>query len=61
MGIGPTAWAYVDTLARTARMSRNVLELKLEALELEGLVTSRKVPAGVRYRLTDEGRRVRAG
>jgi DNA-binding HxlR family transcriptional regulator len=42
-------------------MSRNVLELKLETLELEGLVTSKKVPAGMRYRLTDKGRRVRAG
>jgi hypothetical protein len=61
MGTGPTAWAYVDTLARAARMPRNVLELKLEALELEGLVTSRKVPAGMRYGLTDAGRRVRAG
>jgi hypothetical protein len=61
MGTGPTAWAYLDTLARSSRMSRDVLKLKLEALELEGLVTSRKVPAGVRYRLTDEGRRVRAG
>jgi hypothetical protein len=61
MGTGPTAWAYVDTLARSARISRDALKLKLEALELEGLVTSRKVPAGIRYRLTDEGRRRRAG
>jgi DNA-binding HxlR family transcriptional regulator len=61
MGTGPTAWAYGDTLARAARMSRNAFELKLEALEREGLVTSRKVPAGTRYHLTDEGRRVRAG
>lgn len=61
MGTGPNAWAYLDTLVRSSRMSRDVLELKLEALELEGLVTSRKVPAGLRYRLTDEGRRVRAG
>jgi hypothetical protein len=61
MGTGPTAWAYVDTLARAARMSRNVLELKLETLELEGLVTARRAPAGLRYRLTDDGRRVRAG
>jgi hypothetical protein len=61
MGTGPTAWAYVDTLARAARMARNLLELELETLELEGLVTSKKVPAGMRYRLTDEGRRVRAG
>jgi len=59
MGTGPTAWAYLDTLARAARISRGALKLKLEALELEGLVTSRKVPAGTRYRLTDEGRRVR--
>jgi predicted ArsR family transcriptional regulator len=61
MGTGPTAWAYVDTLARAARTSRNALKLKLETLELEGLVTSKKVPAGRRYRLTDDGRRVRAG
>jgi DNA-binding HxlR family transcriptional regulator len=61
MGTGPTAWAYVDTLARAARMSRDALKLKLQALEREGLVTSREVPAGMRYRLTDEGRRLRAG
>jgi DNA-binding HxlR family transcriptional regulator len=61
MGTGPTAWAYLDTLARSARMSRNVLKPKLEALELEGLVTLKRVPAGIRYRLTDEGRRLRAG
>jgi DNA-binding HxlR family transcriptional regulator len=61
MGTGPTAWAYVDTLARAARLSRDALKLKLEALEHEGLVTSKQVPAGIRYRLTDEGRRVRAG
>ena len=61
MGTGPSAWAYLDTLARAARMSRDALKLKLEALELEGLVTSKKVPVGMRYRLTDEGRRVRAG
>jgi predicted ArsR family transcriptional regulator len=61
MGTGPTAWAYLDTLARAARMSRNALRPKLEALEEEGLVASREAPAGARYRLTDEGRRVRAG
>jgi DNA-binding HxlR family transcriptional regulator len=61
MGTGPTAWVYLDTLARAARMSRDALKLKLEALELEGLVTSREVPAGTRYQLTDEGRRLRAG
>ena len=61
MGTGPTAWAYLDTLARAARMSRNALRPKLEALEQEGLVASREAPAGARYRLTDEGRRVRAG
>jgi DNA-binding HxlR family transcriptional regulator len=61
MGTGPTAWAYLDTLARSSRISRDVLKLKLEALELEGLVSSRRVRAGLRYRLTDEGRRVRAG
>ena len=61
MGTGPTAWAYLDTLARAARMSRKALRPKLEALEQEGLVTSTSAPAGLRYRLTDEGRRLRAG
>jgi hypothetical protein len=61
MGTGSNAWVYLDTLARAARMSRNALRPKLEALEQEGLVASREAPAGVRYRLTDEGRRVRAG
>ena len=61
MGTGPTAWAYLDTLARAARMSRDALRPKFEALEQDGLVESRNAPAGVRYRLTDEGRRVRAG
>jgi DNA-binding MarR family transcriptional regulator len=61
MGTGPTAWAYLDTLARAARMSRNALKPKLEALEQEGLVASKRAPAGLRYRLTDDGRRVRAG
>jgi DNA-binding MarR family transcriptional regulator len=61
MGTGPSAWAYVDTLARAARMSRETLRPKLEALEQEGLVTSTKAPVGLRYRLTDDGRRVRAG
>jgi DNA-binding transcriptional ArsR family regulator len=61
MGTGPTALAYLDTLARAARMSREALRPKLEALEEEGLVASIEAPAGRRYRLTDEGRRVRAG
>lgn len=61
MGTGPTAWAYLDTLARAARMSREALRPVLEALERDGLVSSVKAPAGPRYRLTDEGRRVRAG
>jgi predicted ArsR family transcriptional regulator len=61
MGTGPTAWAYLDTLARAARMSRKALRPKLEALEQEGLVASTGAPAGLRYRLTEEGRRVRAG
>jgi predicted ArsR family transcriptional regulator len=61
MGTGPTAWAYLDTLARAARMSRNALKPKLEALEQEGLVASTNAPAGLRYRLTEDGRRVRAG
>jgi hypothetical protein len=61
MGTDPSAWVYLDTLARAAQMTRNVLELKLEALEQEGLVVSKRAPAGLRYRLTDDGRRVRAG
>ena len=61
MGTGPTAWAYLDTLARAARMPRKALGPKLEALEQKGLVASKEAPAGRRYRLTDEGRRVRAG
>ena len=61
MGTGPTAWAYLDTLARAARMSREALRPKLEALEQEGLVASTSAPAGLRYRLTEGGRRLRAG
>jgi DNA-binding MarR family transcriptional regulator len=61
MGTGPTAWAYLDTLARAARMSRSARKPKLDALEQEGLVASTKAPAGLRYRLTEDGRRVRAG
>jgi predicted ArsR family transcriptional regulator len=61
MGTGPTAWTYLDTLARSARISRDALRPKLEALEQEGLVDSKSAPAGLRYRLTDDGRRVRAG
>jgi predicted ArsR family transcriptional regulator len=61
MGSGPTAWAYLDTLARAAGMSRNAVKRKLDALEQEGLVAATKAPAGLRYRLTEDGRRVRAG
>lgn len=61
MGTGPTAWAYVDTLARAARMSRESLRPMLEQLEREGLVSSIEAPAGRRYRITREGRRIRAG
>jgi len=61
MGSGPAAWAYLDTLARAAGMSRDAVKRKLEALEQEGLVASTKAPAGQRYRLTEDGRRVRAG
>jgi DNA-binding IclR family transcriptional regulator len=51
MGSGPTAWTYLDTLARAAGMSRSAVKRKLEALEQEGLVASTKAPAGLRYRL----------
>jgi DNA-binding MarR family transcriptional regulator len=61
MGSGPTAWAYLDTLARAAGMSRETVKRNLDALEQEGLVASTKAPAGLRYRLTEDGRRVRAG
>ena len=61
MGSGPTSWAYLDTVARAAGMSRNAVKRKLEALEQEGLVASRRAPAGLKYRLTEDGRRVRAG
>ena len=61
MGTGPTAWSYLDTLARAARMFREEFHPLLEALQQEGLVTSSKEPVGFRYRLTEEGRRVRVG
>jgi hypothetical protein len=61
MGTAPAAWVYLDTLARAARLSRNALRAKLEVLEQEGLVTSRRVPAGLRYVLTEEGHRLRSG
>ena len=60
MGSGPKAWAYLDTLARAAGLSRNALGPKLDLLEHEGLVASTKAPAGLRYRLTEDGRRFRA-
>lgn len=61
MGTDPAAWIFLDTLARAARMSCNALRPKLEALEREGLISSKEAPAGPRYRLTDGGRRARAG
>jgi DNA-binding PadR family transcriptional regulator len=61
MGAHPRAWVYLDTLARAARLPQESLKIKLQALEREGLVTSERVPAGTTYRLTDEGRRLRAG
>jgi hypothetical protein len=61
MGTDPAAWVFLDTLARAARMSCEALRPKLEALEREGLVASKRAPAGPRYRLTDDGRRARAG
>jgi DNA-binding HxlR family transcriptional regulator len=57
MGSGPKAWAYLDTLARAAGISRSALNRKLKALEQEGFVASRKAPAGLRYQLTEAGRR----
>jgi hypothetical protein len=44
MGSGPKAWAYLDTLARAAGISRNALKPKLEALEQQGFVASTKAP-----------------
>jgi DNA-binding MarR family transcriptional regulator len=61
MGTGRTAWAYLDTLARAARMSRDTIRPLLDALEREGLVSSTKAAAGRRYVLTEDGRRLRAG
>jgi predicted ArsR family transcriptional regulator len=61
MGSAPKSWAYLDTLARASGISRNALKPKLEALEREGFVVSTKAPAGPRYRLTEDGRRFRAG
>jgi len=61
MGSAPKSWAYLDTLARASGISRNALKPKLEALEREGFVASTKAPAGLRYQLTEDGRRVRAG
>ena len=59
MGSGPKAWAYLDTLARAAGISCNALKPKLEALEQEGFVASTNAPAGLRYQLTEDGRRFR--
>ena len=53
------AWAYLDTLARASGIPRSALKPKLEALEHEGLVASIEAPAGPRYRLTEDGRRLR--
>jgi hypothetical protein len=47
MGTGPTAWAYLDTLARAARMARKALGPMLVALEQGGLVASKAAPAGL--------------
>jgi DNA-binding MarR family transcriptional regulator len=61
MGSGPRAWVYLDTLARAAGITRHALSRKLEALEQEGFVASTNAPAGPRYQLTEDGRRLRAG
>jgi DNA-binding MarR family transcriptional regulator len=61
MGSAPKSWAYLDTLARASGIARNALKPKLETLEQEGFVASTKAPAGLRYQLTEDGRRFRAG
>lgn len=61
MGSAPKSWVYLDTLARASGIPRNALKPKLQALEQEGFVASTKAPAGLRYQLTEEGRRFRAG
>ena len=61
LGTASNAWAYLDTLARAARMAPEALAPKLDALEHERLVVLQRAPAGPRYRLTDRGRQVRAG
>jgi len=59
MGSAPRSWAYLDTLARASGISGNALKPKLEALKQEGFVASTKAPAGLRYQLTEDGRRFR--
>jgi DNA-binding MarR family transcriptional regulator len=59
MGSHPRAFAYLDTLARVAGLTRDVAAAKLEALEQHGLVTSEPKPAGQIYRLTEAGVRAR--
>jgi len=61
MGSAPKSWAYLDTLARASGISSNALKPILEALEQEGFVASTKAPADLRYQLTEDGRRFRAG
>jgi DNA-binding HxlR family transcriptional regulator len=61
MGSAPKSWAYLDTLARASGISPNALKPKLEALEQEGFVSSTNAPAGLRYQLTEDGRRFKAG
>jgi predicted ArsR family transcriptional regulator len=61
MGSAPKSWVYLDTLARASGISSNALKSKLQALEREGFVASMKAPAGLRYQLTEDGRRFRAG
>ena len=59
MGSAPRSWAYFDTLERASGISGNALKPKLDALEQEGFVASMKAPAGLRYQLTEDGRRFR--
>lgn len=59
MGSHPSAWAYLDTLARVAGFRVENAAATLEELEQRGLVTSERRPAGPVFRLTELGVRAR--